>query len=294
MTQKRDRTLVNIILILAVVALIGVSMIPLFGSAFSQRRTVQTTPSPTQVANPELDPAKRAELEAQARGYELVLQREPENQAALRGLLEARLQLVDIPGTIPPLEKLAELNPDQTNYAVLLAQAKQYAGDREGAATVYRQILASKPGDLNALQGFVDLQLQQNRPEAAIGLLQETLATAPQANQIQPGSVDTLSVKLLLGRVYAAQERYDEAIAIYDRAIEDDRADFRPVLGKAIILKTQGNNDQAKPLFESAASLAPAQYRDQIQQLATAENPLEPQAPQTVPAPSPDEAPQSE
>ncbi|MBD2311981.1 tetratricopeptide repeat protein [Desertifilum sp. FACHB-1129] len=294
MTQKRDRTLVNIILILAVVALIGVSMIPLFGSAFSQRRTAQTTPSPTQVANPELDPAKRAELEAQARGYELVLQREPENQAALRGLLEARLQLVDIPGTIPPLEKLAELNPDQTNYAVLLAQAKQYAGDREGAATVYRQILASKPGDLNALQGFVDLQLQQNRPEAAIGLLQETLATAPQANQIQPGSVDTLSVKLLLGRVYAAQERYDEAIAIYDRAIEDDRADFRPVLGKAIILKTQGNNDQAKPLFESAASLAPAQYRDQIQQLATAENPLEPQAPQTVPAPSPDEAPQSE
>ncbi|MDA0211751.1 MAG: tetratricopeptide repeat protein [Cyanobacteria bacterium FC1] len=274
MTQKRDRTLVNIILILAVVALIGVSMIPLFGSAFSQRRTAQTTPSPTQVANPELDPAKRAELEAQARGYELVLQREPENQAALRGLLEAR--------------------SDQTNYAVLLAQAKQYAGDREGAATVYRQILASKPGDLNALQGFVDLQLQQNRPEAAIGLLQETLATAPQANQIQPGSVDTLSVKLLLGRVYAAQERYDEAIAIYDRAIEDDRADFRPVLGKAIILKTQGNNDQAKPLFESAASLAPAQYRDQIQQLATAENPLEPQAPQTVPAPSPDEAPQSE
>lgn len=256
------------ILIGAIAALVGVSMVPLFGTAFNQGQSTTPAPTPTAGRNPSLDPAKRAQLEEQAQAYETVLQREPENQTVLRRLLELRLELVDIPGTIAPLETLVKLNPDQTNYAVLLAQAKQYTGDSEGAAQVYRQILTSKPGELNALQGLVDLQLQQNRPEAAIGLLQETLKTAPQANQIQPNSVDTLAVKLLLGRVYAEQRRYDEAIAIYDETIQSDQNDFRPVLGKAIVLKEQGKTSEAQTLFNTAVTLAPAQYKDQINQLA--------------------------
>jgi tetratricopeptide (TPR) repeat protein len=110
--------------------------------------------------------------------------------------------------------------------------------------------------------------MQQNRPEAAVGLLEDTLKTATQANQIQAGSVDVTSVQLLLGQVYAEQTRYDEAIAIYDEAIKSSKQDFRPVLAKAIVLKAQGKTEEAKPLFTSATDLAPAQYKDQIKQLA--------------------------
>lgn len=264
-TEKKNRWIINVVLVLAVVAFVGFSLIPLLSSTLGRNQSPEATPSPTQGATA----SRQAELEAQAKGYELVLQREPGNQTALRGLVDARIELGDIDGTIQPLEKLAELNPNQTEYVVLLAQAKQQTGDREGAAQAYRNVLASRPGDMNALQGLVALLLQQNRPEAAVGLLQDTLKTAPQANQIQAGSVDTTSVQLLLGQVYAEQERYDEAIAVYDEAIQSNRQDFRPILGKALILQTQGKDEEAKPLFTTAVSLAPAQYRDQINQLAS-------------------------
>ncbi|HBL14474.1 MAG TPA: Tfp pilus assembly protein PilF [Cyanobacteria bacterium UBA11162] len=278
MSKKRSPW-INVILVLAVLAFVGISMIPLLGDVFKENQ-------PAAVATPEVTPSisadKRSELEAQAKGYELVVQREPENVAALRGLLEVRLQLGDIKGAIAPLEQLAKLNPDQTEYRILLAQAKQRTGDREGASQAYRTVLASKPGDLNALSGLTQLYIQENRPEAAIGLLQDTLKTATQLNDAQAGTVDISSVQLLLGEVYAIQQRYTEALVIYDEAIEANPQDFRPVLAKGLILRQQGKTEEAEPLFTTAVSLAPPKYKDQIKQLAT-----QAQQPATAPIPVP-------
>ncbi|MGQ4650135.1 tetratricopeptide repeat protein [Lyngbya aestuarii] len=264
MSKKRSPWVV-LLLVLSVLAFIGISIIPLLGNISKDTQiSAEVTPTPTSTISAE----DRSELEAQAKGYELVVQREPDNVTALRGLLEVRLQLGDIKGAIAPLEKLAKLNPDQTDYGVLLAQARQQSGDLEGAAQAYRNILTSKPGDMNALQGLVSLLVQQNRPEAAIGLLQDTLKTATQVNEIQPGAVDIISVQLLLGQVYANEGRYNEALAIYDQSIETNEQDFRPLLAKALILKQQGRIGDAQPLFAQAVSLAPARYKDQVKQLA--------------------------
>jgi tetratricopeptide (TPR) repeat protein len=254
--DKRNRWIINLIMGFAVLCFVGLAILPLVG-------LLRTTPT---TAN-----APTSDLETQARGYELVLEDEPDNQTALRNLLRVRRELGDVEGTIAPLEKLAELNPTQPEYTILLAQAKQQVGDREGAAQAYRSILATQPGNIYALQGLAALLIEQERPEAAIGLLQDTLRNANQANQIQAGSVDVTSVRLLLGQVYAEGDRYDEAIAVYEQAIQSDRQDFRPVLAKALVLQAQGKDSEAQPLFTTAASLAPAQYKDQINQLATGE-----------------------
>jgi len=73
---------------------------------------------------------KQSQLAANERGYELVLQREPGNEVALRGLVDTRLQMNDAKGAKEASEKLIKLHPQQKEYKVLLAQVKQRMGDR--------------------------------------------------------------------------------------------------------------------------------------------------------------------
>ncbi len=270
MSEARNRWVVKIILVLALVAFIGVSMLPII-QALSDGQGSSPNSATTQ-GNSSVS-SQKSKLANEIQGLEIVLQREPNNQATLRSLLERQLQLLqlgegNLQGIIGTLEKLAKLNPDQTKYAVLLAQAKQQANDKEGAAQAYRSVLETKPGNLEALQGMVMLLLEQKRPEAAIGLLQDTLSQATQANKIEPGSVDVVAVQLLLGNVHTSQKRYGQALAAYDMAIKNNKQDFRPVLAKAMLLKEQGKVDEAKPLFTTAATLAPAQYKDEINKQA--------------------------
>ncbi|MGL5080220.1 MAG: tetratricopeptide repeat protein [Microcoleaceae cyanobacterium] len=289
MVNKR-RGLLGVVLILSLIAFVGFSLGPLLGGIFgaSQPRPA-ATPTPAQVAQ-----SQQADLQAQARGYEMVLQREPKNETALRGFLQAKLELIslgqgDVKDVVSPLEQLSEMHPETTEYSILLAQARQYTGNQEAAAQTYRTILEKQPGQVQALQGYVNLLLTQQRPEAAIGLLQETLKASPQANQAQPGSIDETSVQLILGQVYAEQKRYSEAIAIYDEAIKANEQDFRPVLAKAIVLKEQGNLNEAEPLFAKAAEIAPAAYKDQIQKQGGLEIVPESEAlPQAIPSPKAD------
>jgi tetratricopeptide (TPR) repeat protein len=222
----------------------------------------------------------------EAKGYELVLQREPDNQTALRGLLEAKLKMGDRKGAIAPLAKLAELNPSEPDYGILLAQAQKEAGDLEAAAATYRTLLDRQPNSLKALQGLATLLVEQQRPQAAVGLVQESLDQAIAANKSKPNSADVVSIRLLLGEVYVKLERYDDAIAAFDKALEGNPKDFRPVLAKAIVLRNQGKTQQAEELFATAAGLAPDRFKDQIRKLAATEPGAEP-TPAASPSPSP-------
>ncbi len=285
MSEKRNnRWFIIIVSGIAAIALIGVPLAASL-SGLSQS-SPQAASSPSAMASPSAESQKQ--LEETARGYQAVLQREPNNQTALRGLVDVRIQQRDVKGAIAPLEKLAELNPTEADYGILLAQAKQQLQDREGAAEAYRKILAAQPGNPKALNGLVALLLEQQRPEAAVGVLQDALKTAEEANKIKPDSVDVTAVQMLLGQVYATQTRFDEAIAIFDKAIERDRQDYRPIVGKALVLQDQGKDAEAKPLFASAEALAPAQFKDRIKQLAAGKPPTS-----AAPTPSPGASPEA-
>jgi tetratricopeptide (TPR) repeat protein len=249
----------NLVVSVSLLALAGFSLFPLVNLALDSGAASATDSN-------SLSAAQLGQIQAQAQGYTQVLQKEPENQVALKGLLNARLQLGDIKGSLLPLEKIAALNPQTPDYTVLLAQTKQYLGDPEGATASYRTVLAIQPQNINALQGLVSLLLDAKRPEAAMGAVQESLkkVTSP---------ADATPIELLLAQIYITQQRNADALAIYDKLIDANREDFRPVLAKALVFKQMGNLTEAQALMNTATGLAPAEYKDQILQLAQATQP---------------------
>ena len=90
-------------------------MVSLFSSGLSSQH--QQKQAPVVVSQESL-------LAAQERGYMGVLQREPQNQTALEGLANVRLEMGNHKGAVEPLEKLVKLNPDRADYKVLLGEAR--------------------------------------------------------------------------------------------------------------------------------------------------------------------------
>ena len=220
-----------------------------------------------------LNNQEQSVLESEATGYQMVLQREPDNQTALQGLLEVKFKQGDIDGIIPPLERLAEINPMETSYALLLAQTKQQVGDLLGATNAYRSILTNQPGNTFALKGAADLLVKQNLAPDAINLVQDTLK---KATDEPDKNINVTSTQLVLAEIYIQQNQKKEALEIYEKAITSDPQDFRPLLAKAIILKGEGKIEEAKTFFKLSESLAPETYKPGITKMAENVTPSSP------------------
>lgn len=128
MTQSTtQRPIQRFLIILSGVAFAGSTILgigSLYINAFQEPK--DTTPTATT--------SQEVQLKAQVQGYDLVLQREPNNQLALQGLVQARLQMKDFQGAVEPMEKLVKLNPDRADYKALLAQIEQQVGKASKAS----------------------------------------------------------------------------------------------------------------------------------------------------------------
>jgi tetratricopeptide (TPR) repeat protein len=269
---NRHRWVINLVVAVSVLALTGFSLLPIV-SLVNGSAAVAIEPNSRSIS-------QTNQLRATTEGYIQVLKREPENQVALKGLLDAQLQLGDVKGSLLTLEKIAALNPQIPDYTVLLAQTKQYLGDRDGALASYRSILTIYPQNINAVQGLVSLLLEGKQPAAAIGAVQTAIATHGIGS-------DRIPLNLLLAQVYITQQRNADAIGIYDGLIASHKDDFRPILAKALMFKQVGNLPEAQALLIAAADLAPANYKDRVNQLVREIDLPKPAVSQPISSPTP-------
>ena len=144
MSQPRSRWFLNIVLVLGAVAFVGFSMLPLFENVIKESQ-------PTTVATPTMSQTPMAELKSklagEARGYEVVLQQEPNNQIALQGLVNTRIQLGDLEGAIAPLEKLITLDPQDYRPVLVKATILKQQGKTAQAKALFEQAAALAPAE---------------------------------------------------------------------------------------------------------------------------------------------------
>lgn len=112
------KQLQRLIIVIFGLAFIGSTGIAVMGGFLRRESNNVATNNPVTAAAP----SATEQLQAQARGYAKVLEREPENTTALVGLLQTSLQVGDLKTAVPPLKKLIELYPERTDLTNLLAE----------------------------------------------------------------------------------------------------------------------------------------------------------------------------
>ncbi|MDJ1172662.1 tetratricopeptide repeat protein [Roseofilum capinflatum] len=152
------KTFKKILIFVSIISFLGgtsLGMLRVFSSVIN---TEESNPA-SQSESPELTPEQT--LIQQARGYEVVLQREPENRIALEGLLVVRLQMNDLQNARIPLQKLVDLYPDDNTYQELMAQLENELQKRTNSTQNKDQTnINTNPDDLNKSE---DKTQEENR-----------------------------------------------------------------------------------------------------------------------------------
>jgi cytochrome c-type biogenesis protein CcmH/NrfG len=130
--QSSKKPLQRLFIILLSLPMLGFLIIPL--SQIFQSPSPSSQASPQQTASSE--PLSLEQVKAEEQRALEILKQEPENPAALVGLVKARLaqsqierSIEPLKGTIEPLEKLVKLDPQNEQIKALLAQIKQLTSE---------------------------------------------------------------------------------------------------------------------------------------------------------------------
>jgi Flp pilus assembly protein TadD len=189
-------------------------------------------------------------LEALAQGYlrtfeirlaldclEEYLQRDPDDARALLWQGESRERLRDVPGAKDSYGHAVELDPDNEDAHLRLANL--LIGDQSRAAEAlahYQFLEERRPGDPAVLLGLARCHIQLGDSAEAVRILDDLV-------RAYPGDAQALGER---GRLAIVQGATAEAEGLLRRAIEVDPHDAKLCFALARCLERQGNETEAR------------------------------------------------
>ncbi|GAB4286168.1 MAG: tetratricopeptide repeat protein [Roseovarius sp.] len=148
--------------------------------------------------------------------------------------------------------RIAEyLKPDHVDAVLMTAELFESLGRHELAEAAYKSVPRDHPAFAMAELGRAEALRRSGRTDAAVEVLEQLAATYP----------DLAAVHVARGDLYRQLERFEDAVAAYDRALairSDDAPDTWFIhYARAISHERLGHWDQAEADFRRALELNP-------------------------------------
>ena len=151
--------------------------------------------------------------------------------------------------TAPPVQVPDKLS-DERDLSIKYAQWMVETGRLKEAQDKYHAVLSKSPKDVNAIIGLAEIdQLSDRHDQAEAGYLK--------AVQIQP---DAAVPQCALGKYFASQKRWPDAIDCYNRAVLADPIDSKARFELAKALVHHGDVEGALPHFIRTVGDAEAHF----------------------------------
>jgi len=241
------------VLLLAVIAILLYEHQP----TWLLTQPLQPTPTPTRSAVSYLAEAesllRRAEYGGALAAYAAVARLEPQNPEPLIVQSELQLALQNVDAARRLAEQAVEIAPEHADTLAALARALDWQGEYEAAAQYAFDGLEIAPDNANVLAVLGEIYTDIRNFPVAEGYLQDAYELAPEHPLVLRN----------LAYYQEAQGNYEEAIALYNRAVEQapHRFDLYIEMGRQYsigLLDYEAANEsyrRAVEVYESAITL---------------------------------------
>lgn len=179
-----------------------------------------------------------------------------EAAAALKSLLERKLEDGEDAEAMGILRKLVSAQPKETQWKFLLARLHNELGEVEEARKVFDEILAEDPLSFEALFEAVVLMDRSGDGDAAWEKLGEALGMAERVGKEK----EARDVKFIMAQLRFLQRNVEEALRSYEELASEDPKDFRPYFCKGVIYSLLDRNQEAREEFARYKELAPGKH----------------------------------
>ena len=189
---------------------------------------------------------RQGRFEESLRWYRAALDVNPESAAAHSGMGEALFRLGRYAQAARSLEQAVSLRPDSLSISPhhFLAEALRKEERHEEAIDRYRRVLEIDPGFAYAHAGIGYAMFSLQRYDEALDWLGRSVSLEPES----PAAADRRS---MMGRSYEALGRTEEAADQYGRALEADPRNAGALDALALLRLRQERYEEAIRLYET-------------------------------------------
>lgn len=196
-------------------------------------------------------------LEEKERKLDEFLTRSPADLETLRSLMEVKIKLGKLPEAIEVINRMIQLEPEESEWKMLKAQIHSFSGEQELAKNEFEDILKKDPFRVEAYHGLV---MAYSDSGQELKGLEKRIIEAMEKCKKEKHSKDLRDFKLLIAQVRLIEDEHSEALKIYQELVKEEPKDFRPYLCMGIIYTLLKKKDEAEKYFEKFKNLVPRNH----------------------------------
>jgi tetratricopeptide (TPR) repeat protein len=231
----------------------------LFFTRFNSKPAIA---SPVAASSSTADPTKESSkenvsFEEQERALQDHLAQNPSDVEALRSLMEVRIKSKKLQEAIEVVDRLIELEPNEDEWPLLKSQIYTYSGDFESAKDGFEAILKKDPLRVEAYHGLV---MANSESGGSLEVVLKRIESAMDKCKKEKKTSDLRDFKLLVAQVRVMEEKYLDALKVYEELVKEEPRDFRLYLCQGIIYTLLRKKDEAEKKFEQFKKLVPKNH----------------------------------
>eukprot|EP00268_Persea_americana_P009297 TRINITY_DN13703_c2_g1_i1.p1 TRINITY_DN13703_c2_g1~~TRINITY_DN13703_c2_g1_i1.p1 ORF type:complete len:357 (+),score=85.88 TRINITY_DN13703_c2_g1_i1:170-1240(+) len=214
-----------------------------------------TTAESTPVAADAVQEEEEEKEKEKERTFLEYLDSHPDNEDALKALMATQIKLGKLIEAIDSVDRLILLQPTKKEWLLLRSHLHLHVRDVETAKSAFEDIIAADPFDIEAYHGLT-MAVAQSGPgelDALIGRIEDVMESCKKAKMKE----NLRDFKLLVAQIKVVEEKFEDALKLYQELVKEEPRDFRPYLCQGILYTLMGKKEDAEQQFGKYRRLVP-------------------------------------